>query len=128
MIQYLVRELSLPIRIVPAPIQRAEDGLALSSRNRYLSPEERARAPLLHQGLLDVAAAMRAGTEPAEAARQAESRLARAGFVVDYLQVRRARDLRPPQAGERGGLVILVAARLGLTRLIDHLEVGPEEI
>lgn len=121
-IDYMVRELSLPIVIVPAPIRRDADGLALSSRNQYLSPAERAVAPELHRTLLAMQAALQAGTPLAQIEAGALARLAQAGFVPDYAQLRRCHDLMRPGKSERDGLVALVAARLGSTRLIDNLE------
>lgn len=121
-IDYLVRELSLPIAIVPAPIQRDADGLALSSRNQYLSPAERAVAPELHRTLLAMRAAWHDGAPLARIEGEALARLTRAGFAPDYAQFRRSHDLARAKEGERDGLVALVAARLGSTRLIDNLE------
>lgn len=121
-IDYLVRELSLPIDILPAPICRDVDGLALSSRNQYLSPAERAIAPELHRTLLEMQQAWRDGVPLARIEREALARLILLGFAPDYAQLRRRDNLMPPAEGERDGLVALVAARLGATRLIDNLE------
>ncbi len=121
-IDYLVRELSLPIAIVPAPIHRDADGLALSSRNQYLSSAERAIAPELHRTLLAMQTALHAGTPLAQIEADALAHLSQAGFVPDYAQFRRSHDLARPRDEERDGLVALVAARLGNTRLIDNLE------
>lgn len=120
-IDYMVHELSLPIDIVPAPIQRDADGLALSSRNQYLSPAERASAPELHRTLLAMQAAWREGAPLAQIEAGAVTHLKQAGFVTDYAEFRRGHDLARP-GDERDGLVALVAARLGTTRLIDNLE------
>jgi pantoate--beta-alanine ligase len=120
-IERMVRDLSLPIKVVSAPILRADDGLALSSRNQYLSPEERSRAPYIHSTLLQMRELLDAG-HPWQAVEQAaHARLVRAGFAPDYVVIRDAENLAEPsgQAGER--LVALVAARLGNTRLIDNL-------
>ena len=122
-IDYMVRELSLPISIVPAPIQRDVDGLALSSRNQYLSPAERAIAPELHRTLLAMQASWRDGVPLPQIEADAQERLKQAGFVTDYTQFRRRHDLARPGDSERDGLVALIAARLGSTRLIDNLEV-----
>ena len=128
-IRAMVRQFALPIDIVAGETLRAEDGLALSSRNNYLSPDERAEALQLQLSLRalarDALAAAHALPEhlPAleTAARQA---LAARGWQPDYLTVRRRADLLPPQAGDgAGGLVVLGAARLGATRLIDNLEI-----
>lgn len=116
------RDLSLPLAIVAAPTVREPDGLALSSRNRFLSPEHRARAPLIHQTLQRCAERIRGGTTPAEAEAEAAARLSKAGFTVDYLEARQAETLARPQAlGEP--LRLLVAAQIGATRLIDNIAV-----
>lgn len=120
-IQRMVRDLGLPVKVIAAPILRAEDGLALSSRNQYLSAAERARAPLLHDALEKMRGLLEQG-HPWQAVEQtASTRLQRAGFVPDYVVIRRAEDLAEPEEGEREGLIALVAAKLGQTRLIDNL-------
>jgi pantoate--beta-alanine ligase len=120
-IERMVRDLSLPIKVVSAPIMRADDGLALSSRNQYLSPEERSRAPYIHSTLLQMRELLDAGHAWQAVEQAAHARLVRAGFAPDYAVIRCADQLTEPtgQAGER--LVALVAARLGGTRLIDNL-------
>jgi pantoate--beta-alanine ligase len=120
-IERMVRDLSLPIKVVSAPILRADDGLALSSRNQYLSPEERSRAPYIHSTLLQMRELLDAGHAWQAVEQAAHARLVRAGFAPDYAVIRSAEDLTEPsgQAGER--LVALIAARLGSTRLIDNL-------
>jgi pantoate--beta-alanine ligase len=118
----MVRDLHLPVRILGAPTVREHDGLALSSRNRYLSAEERASAPLLFRVLQDCAGQVRAGADPAGAAAQAAARLAEAGFSVDYLECRDAETLAAPGSGDEP-LRVLAAARLGGTRLIDNVPV-----
>jgi pantoate--beta-alanine ligase len=119
----MVRELAMPIEVVPGETVRADDGLALSSRNGYLSAEERARAPLLHRLLAGIRDAVRGGSHDLRALESAAmAELAAAGWEPDYIAVRRRVDLQPPaQAGE--ALVVLAAARLGRTRLIDNLEI-----
>jgi pantoate--beta-alanine ligase len=120
-VRRLVRELTLPIEIIAAPTLRADDGLALSSRNQYLSHGERAVAPQIHATLHWMRDAVLGG-DPREAVeRDAAQRLEHAGFVPDYAVVRRADDLSPPGKGERNGLIALIAAKLGTTRLIDNL-------
>lgn len=119
-IRYLARDLAFPIEIVAAPTARAEDGLALSSRNQYLSAAERAVAPEIHATLQGMRAGVRAGQPLPSVEVAASERLAAAGFVVDYAAIHRI-DLSKPEQGEREGLVALVAARLGSTRLIDNL-------
>ena len=119
----LVRQLALPIDLILAETVRAEDGLALSSRNMYLSPEERREAPRLYALL------RKARDELATGARDYQrieldvmAELAHHGWKPDYIAVRGRTDLEPPQNGERN-VVVLAAARLGRTRLIDNIEV-----
>jgi pantoate--beta-alanine ligase len=119
----MVREFALPIEVIPGATVRAADGLALSSRNGYLSAAERAEAPRLHRVLNQMVTAIRAGDRDfaaLEAAGLAELRTH--GWEPDYLAVRRKFDLQSPSAHD-SGLVVLAAARLGSTRLIDNLEV-----
>jgi pantoate--beta-alanine ligase len=113
-IRGLVRQLDLPLEILAGETVREADGLAMSSRNAYLSAAERAEAPRLYRLLGEVAAGR---TDPGHAVRT----LADQGWKPDYVEVRRRRDLATPQSGE-GELVVLAAARLGGTRLIDNLE------
>jgi pantoate--beta-alanine ligase len=120
-IERMVRDMSLPVKVVTAPILRADDGLALSSRNQYLSAEERARAPLLYDTLLKMRELLNQGHAWQAVEQTAVARLQRAGFVPDYAVVRRAEDLAEPVDAQRDGLIALVAARLGNTRLIDNL-------
>ena len=128
-IRQMVRQFALPIDIVTAETRRAEDGLALSSRNRYLSETERAEALQLSLALralgrdaLAAAHALPAQLPALEA--DALKALAARGWAPDYLTVRRRADLQPPQAGDAAGaLVVLGAAKLGATRLIDNLEI-----
>jgi len=125
-IRNMVRELALPIDIVGLDIVRADDGLALSSRNGYLSSAERAEAPRLYRHLAAIAEAARRGARaPAElAAREAAAQadLQSHGWQPDYLTVRRRADLQPPHSAD-DPLVVLAAVRLGATRLIDNLEI-----
>jgi pantoate--beta-alanine ligase len=120
-VERMVRDLGLPVKVVAAPILRADDGLALSSRNQYLSAEERARAPLLHDTLQKMRELLALGHRWLAVVQTAAARLERAGFVPDYVAIRRAEDLAEPAEGEREGLLALIAARLGGTRLIDNL-------
>jgi len=118
----MAADLTLPVEVVPAPTVRESDGLALSSRNRYLSPEERRAAPALSAGLRRAAADIRAGRTPDEALETARAAVAAAGFAIDYIEARHAETLAP--AGmEPAPLRLLAAARLGATRLIDNLAV-----
>ena len=120
-IERMVRDLSLPVKVIAAPIVREDDGLALSSRNQYLSAQERARAPLIHDTLLKMRELLGQGHAWRAVEQVAEAQLTRAGFVPDYAAIRRAGDLAEPDDGQRDGLVALIAARLGGTRLIDNL-------
>ncbi|MBI5256705.1 MAG: pantoate--beta-alanine ligase [Burkholderiales bacterium] len=120
-IRRMVRQMALPIDIVPGETSRAEDGLALSSRNGYLSPAERAEAVQLSQALRQVQAQVQAGRQDwAALEAEAVQVLAARGWAPDYVAIRRQADLGAPQAGTP--LVVLAAARLGSTRLIDNLE------
>ncbi|MFJ2341122.1 pantoate--beta-alanine ligase [Pseudomonas protegens] len=120
-IQALVHDLNMPIQIIGEPTVRAADGLALSSRNGYLSEEQRAIAPVLYRSLSQIAQAIRNGERdyPKLVAEQ-QQQLEAAGLRRDYLEIRQAQNLRPATAQDRE-LVILVAAYLGATRLIDNL-------
>jgi pantoate--beta-alanine ligase len=121
-VERMVRDLSLPVKVMAAPTLRADDGLALSSRNQYLSADERARAVLIHDTLAEDARAIArqgACVAGAGAGRRGapDSRRFRARLHV----IRRAEDLAEPAEGQREGLIALIAARLGNTRLIDNL-------
>ncbi|TAM28207.1 MAG: pantoate--beta-alanine ligase, partial [Rhodanobacter sp.] len=120
-IERMVRDLSLPVKVMAAPTWRADDGLAMSSRNQYLSEAERALAPQIHATLLQMRELIAKGHAWRVVEQAATSKLERAGFVPDYAVIRRAEDLSEPADGERDGLVALIAARLGSTRLIDNL-------
>jgi pantoate--beta-alanine ligase len=113
--------LSLPVRMVAGETVRADDGLALSSRNSYLSADERAEAPRLYRVLQTVSGGLRSGTGSQSALAEGLTELNDHGWSVDYLSVRRREDLAASDVGDRS-LVILAAARLGQTRLIDNLE------
>ncbi len=123
-IRHMVRQFALPVQIVAGETSRAPDGLALSSRNGYLSPEERQEAVALSQALRALAQAWSAAPSPAPALEaQAMQALQARGWQPDYLTVRRRSDLMAPAAGDGpGDLVALGAARLGSTRLIDNHE------
>lgn len=117
----MTRELAFPIEIVGVATVRDGDGLALSSRNGYLSAEERRRAPALYRTLCFVRDALQGGRRDFELLELAAAeRLAEAGFEPDYVSIRAAADLEQPGDGERA-LIVLAAARLGNTRLIDNL-------
>jgi pantoate--beta-alanine ligase len=120
-VRHMALDLALPVEIVGAPTVRAPDGLALSSRNRYLSPEDRARATLIHQSLSQVARAIYGGrSDHAQLEREGGLMLERAGMGVDYFSIRNAADLSEPSAAS-ADLVVLTAVRLGRARLIDNL-------
>ncbi|EZH80579.1 MAG: pantoate--beta-alanine ligase [Pseudomonas sp.] len=122
-IRALVQDLNMPIQIIGASTQRAEDGLALSSRNGYLNAEQRAVAPMLYRGLQAIAEELRRGARDYQRLiGQAQAQQKDAGFQPDYLEIRNAVNLRPAQVDDRH-LVILTAAHLGSTRLIDNLVV-----
>lgn len=122
-IRRMVADLDLPVEILGIPTQREADGLAMSSRNRYLNNDERLRAPLLYGRLELLAAEVRAGARDFKRLeRKALSDLVLAGFHPEYVSVRRAEDLQPPGSKDRQ-LVVLAAARLGKTRLIDNLRI-----
>ncbi|HTE16238.1 MAG TPA: pantoate--beta-alanine ligase, partial [Burkholderiales bacterium] len=119
----MVRQLALPIEIILAETVRAGDGLALSSRNAYLSPQERHEAPRLYQLLCKARTELQSGALDYQRVElDVMSDLAHHGWKPDYIAVRRQSDLLPPNNGERK-LVVLAAARLGRTRLIDNVEV-----
>ncbi|MBD8879279.1 pantoate--beta-alanine ligase [Rhodanobacter sp. 7MK24] len=120
-IERMVRDLGLPLKVMGAPTLRADDGLALSSRNQYLSEAERRQAPLIRQTLQQMRDLLDKGHARRIIEEAAQSKLERAGFLPDYAVIRRAEDLSEPADGEREGLVALIAARLGTTRLIDNL-------
>ena len=126
-IRALVRDLAFPIELIAAPTARAADGLALSSRNQYLSEAERALAAQIHRTLL----AMREATLSSQSLHTIEANavthLQRVGFAVDYVQIRRA-DLTEPAAEQRIDLIALIAARLGGTRLIDNLALDSDDL
>ena len=119
----LCRDLGLKTRIVGAPIVRERDGLALSSRNRYLSPAERQAAPTLYRTLKEAAAKIGAGAPIAAALKQAREAIPRAGFELDYFEARNADTLEPLKGPAGEPIRLLAAARIGATRLIDNIAV-----
>ncbi|MDP2825470.1 MAG: pantoate--beta-alanine ligase [Sulfuritalea sp.] len=122
-VRNMVREFNLAVEIVGGETIRAADGLALSSRNGYLSAAERAEAPHLFRVLTKVVEAVRAGSRDfAGLEQRAVLELQARGWIPDYVALRKKLDLQLPSAHE-SGLVVLAAARLGSTRLIDNLEV-----
>ena len=118
----MVEDLHIPVEVVEGPTTREQDGLAMSSRNRYLSREQRRVAPALHAVLQECAQRLRNGERSfSRLEREASARLARQGFKPDYVAVRRAGDLGPPSTSASGDWVLLSAAWLGDTRLIDNV-------
>ncbi|OYX14697.1 MAG: pantoate--beta-alanine ligase [Rhizobiales bacterium 32-66-8] len=117
----MARDLDLQVEIVPVATLREADGLALSSRNRYLSMDERAVAPVIHRTLQHAASALRAGGGLEEALTQARTEITAAGMKLDYLEARHAETLAPVVEGDP--IRLLVAAWLGTTRLIDNIGV-----
>ncbi|MDQ6618772.1 MAG: pantoate--beta-alanine ligase [Pseudomonadota bacterium] len=127
LVRGMVQQFNMPIQIVPAETVRAEDGFALSSRNNYLSPQERAEAPRLYRVLTTIAADIAAGrTDYANLEATARTELAQHGWRVDYIAVRHGIGLRIPHPegfDQPNLLVVLAAAHLGATRLIDNVDV-----
>lgn len=122
----LAADLDLPLKIVGMPTIREKDGLALSSRNAYLSPEERATAPTLHRVLDACARAIAAGGPIKTVLARGRADITAAGFALDYLEARHADSLAPVSSLRDGPIRLLVAAKIGRTRLIDNLGVRAE--
>jgi pantoate--beta-alanine ligase len=119
----MAKDLDIPLNVVGCRTLREKDGLAMSSRNVYLSAQERRTAPLLHRTLQDCAGAIRAGNDLAATMQQGSATLTGAGFTVDYLEARHAESLAPLSSSSERPIRLLVAARLGKTRLIDNIGV-----
>lgn len=124
-IRRLTQDLRLPIEIVAAPTRRDSSGLAMSSRNQYLSAGERERAALIHRTLCAMREQSHKGRSHADIESDARAALKAAGTIPDYAVIRRAADLSVPDTTERSGLIALIAARLGRARLIDNLLLDP---
>lgn len=122
-VRQMARDLDLNLKIIGAKVMREEDGLAMSSRNVYLSSTERARAPALHAALRNAARAIRNGEKPGAALATARRAIAKAGFVIDYVEAREAASLKPLTAKSKGRGRLLAAAKLGTTRLIDNVAI-----
>ncbi|MCC5884828.1 MAG: pantoate--beta-alanine ligase [Gammaproteobacteria bacterium] len=123
LIRRMVRDLSMPVTILDVPTARAEDGLALSSRNHYLSADERAKAPALYRTLNQIAEQLQqGGADLIKVRKQALTNLEDSGFRPDYVEIRHRHTLQEPLQEDRE-LVILAAAWMGKTRLIDNLVV-----
>jgi len=122
LVQRMIADLRMPVDLRMAPTYREADGLAMSSRNRYLDPQQRQQAPALHAALSRVRKELRAGvTDLAGLTANARAELERSGFRLDYIEVRRATDLARPSGRGDEPLVVLGAAWLGRARLIDNL-------
>jgi pantoate--beta-alanine ligase len=119
----MAQDLDLAVKVIGVPTVREQDGLALSSRNAYLSAAERSAAPLLYRGLKASAVRIKQG-EPIEMVlEEARAEIGRAGFALDYLEARHALTLAPIVSRKDGPIRLLVAAKIGKTRLIDNIAV-----
>jgi pantoate--beta-alanine ligase len=119
----MARDLDLRVKVVGSQTVRERDGLAMSSRNVYLSPDERLAAPGLYRAMKETARRLRAGDDIAVAMAEGTKTIVAAGFTLDYFEVRHAETLAPVASVSDGPLRILVAAKLGKTRLIDNVAV-----
>jgi pantoate--beta-alanine ligase len=119
----MARDLDLGVKVIGSRTIRERDGLAMSSRNVYLSPEERRLASELYRAMKDSAARLKGGEAIAPAMAAGAEIIAAAGFALDYFEVRHAESLAPVASVKEGPLRILVAAKLGKTRLIDNIAV-----
>ena len=119
----MAKDLDLPVEIVGVPTMREPDGLALSSRNAYLSVNDRATAPVLYQVLKQCAAAIGRGENLAQVLDEGGTAIEAAGFTLDYLEARNAETLEQAATPADAPLRLLVAARIGKTRLIDNIAV-----
>lgn len=118
-IRQFVRDLNIPLEVIGVPITRAKDGLALSSRNGYLSAEHRAIAPTIYQSLTAAEQELHSGVSLADVLENVKQKLTQAGFIVDYVEARTP-ELQKIEAFDQD-VVLFVAAKLGTTRLIDNL-------
>jgi pantoate--beta-alanine ligase len=125
-VRQMARDLDLPIDVVGVPTIREPDGLAMSSRNRFLSPDQRALAPLLHRTMRLVNGAVLEGAELDRELDEARAGIEAAGFTLDYLEARQATSLARLANLAEGPARLLIAARLGTTRLIDNIAMPPE--
>lgn len=115
-------DLDMRVRVIGVPTVREKDGLALSSRNVYLSADERRVAPVLRRTMKEVAAKLQAGAKPETALADGHAAIAAAGFAIDYLEARHAETLMPVSSMQDGPIRLLVAAKIGRTRLIDNMK------
>jgi len=118
----MAQDLDMRLKVIGVPTVREKDGLALSSRNVYLSEDERRVAPVLHRTMKDVAAKLRAGAELEAVLADGRTRIAEAGFAIDYFEARHAETLAKLASIEDGPIRLLVAAKIGRTRLIDNIK------
>jgi pantoate--beta-alanine ligase len=117
----MARDLDLGVRVIGAPTVRERDGLAMSSRNVYLSPRERRVAPALYRAMKETAKRLRGGGDLAAAMAGGAELIAAAGFALDYFEARHAETLAPVESVKDGPIRLLVAAKIGNTRLIDNI-------
>lgn len=122
-IRQFVRDLNIPLEVIGVPIVRAEDGLALSSRNGYLSEQERKTAPAIYQSLKNAEQALQQGEKLSEVLANIKVALTQAGFVVDYVEARTPELKKIDEFNQE--IVLFVAAKLGSTRLIDNMQIKP---
>ncbi|MDQ8726320.1 pantoate--beta-alanine ligase [Bradyrhizobium sp. LHD-71] len=115
------RDLDMRVKVIGVPTVREKDGLAMSSRNVYLSADERRTAPILHRTMKEISAQLRAGAEVETALVQGRTAITEAGFAIDYLEARHAEALMPISSMKDGPVRLLVAAKIGRTRLIDNM-------
>ena len=123
----MAKDLDLPVRVIGVPTVREGDGLALSSRNAYLSQAERAVAPTLYRVMSGCAAKISAGGPIAKALDEGRIAITAAGFALDYLEARHTETLAPIASTRDGPIRLLVAARIGKTRLIDNFVLGEDD-
>jgi pantoate--beta-alanine ligase len=119
----MARDLDLGVRVIGAPTVRERDGLAMSSRNVYLAPEQRRAAPALYRALKETAKRLRDGDDLEAAMVGGAELIVAAGFALDYFEARHAQTLEPVETVKDGPIRLLVAAKIGSTRLIDNLGV-----
>lgn len=119
----MAKDLDMRVKVIGVPTVREKDGLAMSSRNAYLSPEERQTATTLIRAMKAAAAQIKSGGRIAPALNTAAKAITKAGFALDYLEVRHAESLAPVKSAKDGPLRMLVAAKIGRTRLIDNIKV-----
>jgi pantoate--beta-alanine ligase len=122
-IAQMAKDLDLPVKVIGIPTVREKDGLALSSRNAYLSEAEREVATTLYRVLKESAARIKTGDAIEHVLAEGREQITRAGFALDYLEARHALTLAPVASRSEGPIRLLVAAKLGKTRLIDNLRV-----